>query len=57
MPSACSVQLPASPILYQATSFLETLLGPNDVEYNVLLLTTAKKYVKENAQLWKKIPS
>lgn len=51
MPSACSVQLPASPILYQAASFLETLLGPNDVEYNVLLLTTAKKYVKENAQL------
>lgn len=57
MPSACSVQLPASPILYQAASFLETLLGPNDVEYNVSPLTTAKKYVKENAQLWKKTPS
>lgn len=51
MPSACSVQLPASPILYQAASFLETLLGPNDVEYNVSPPTTAKKYVKENAQL------
>lgn len=38
---------PSITFLYQAMSFLETLLVPNDVECNVSPLKVVKKYAKE----------